>query len=81
MKFNGVTRRNLMFGAGGFAAGGAVTGVVGFKFRNEVRQLLGVSRPNITQLGLATNLDDEWLLTPEDRAELDLHMAALKDAE
>ncbi|MFY2824318.1 hypothetical protein [Ruegeria sp. MALMAid1280] len=74
MKFN-VTRRNLMFGAGGFAAGGAITGVVGFKFRDQVRQLLGVSRPNIDQLGLATGMDDEWLLTPEDREELGRHLA------
>ncbi|KUJ78800.1 hypothetical protein AVO44_10410 [Ruegeria profundi] len=64
-----------MFGAGGFAAGSVITGVVGFKFRDQVRQLLGVSRPNIEQLGLATGMDDEWLLTPEDREELARHLA------
>jgi hypothetical protein len=80
MKFD-VTRRNLMFGAGGFAAGGAITGIVGFKFRDQIRRILGVSRPNIDQLGLATGTVDEWLLTPEDREELSRHLAANTVAE
>ncbi|MDX1742040.1 MAG: hypothetical protein R3186_00370 [Ruegeria sp.] len=78
MKFNKLSRRNLMFGVGGFAAGSAVTGVVGFQFRDEVRKLLGVSRPNINQLASAIRVDDEWLLTPEDREELGRQVAEKK---
>ena len=80
MKPNILSRRSVLVGFGGFILGGATAGFVGVKFRNELRSLLGASRPSVAQLGAVAGSDDGWLLTEEDRSELNLEASRSNDS-
>jgi len=63
-----LSRRNLLFGTGGFVLGGAVAGVAGIKYRNELKEILGFTRPTTQRLVQLSDEDDGWLLDEEERA-------------
>lgn len=64
-----LSRRNLIFGTGGFVLGGAITAVAGIKFRNELKEILGFTRPTTLRLVQLSDEDDGWLLSEEERTE------------
>ncbi len=71
MRHKILTRRTLLFGMGGFVFGSALTGVIGFRYRNELRRLLGQERATAARVFAANVGDDGWLLSPDERAELE----------